>query len=423
MTTLIDKAAVKAASLFSSACRHALNLTRRFGLSFAFVAGWAIVILVAAELFQRTIEPDPIAYFMFPPNTSRTIQLQPEVIGGVHPTAQFNVNRYGLRGDPPNTSDKARILVIGGSTVESLVQNDNDTWSAVLQKLINEMQGNRDTWVGNAGRAGITSFENVIQLRHLPDMLPKIDTVVVLVGANDVAYGYSRSEDSKYAEATEQDRYDRTFFSIVRPGATFPKNLALYRLYLSVSRLAMFAQRGVLQGAAGGDSASFARWLVASRQERMAAERPLRDRLPDLEPYLAVYRRNLNQMVDLSAQRQIKLVFVTQPLMYRAGQSAEDEATYGSFGKAIGYTTSGTSAFYASGAIDAMMRMYNRETEAVCVERAVVCIDAASQIPPTRDNYYDGIHMTDAGNAALARVVFEGLKAASLVTKAGAGRP
>lgn len=380
---------------------------------FFYVTVVVVFVLIAAEIFQRSIETDPTAYFIFPPNTARTIHIDPNVIHGVQPVARFEVNAYGLRGKPPG-QDRQRILVLGGSTVESFIQDESNAWPAQLQKLINEFEGDQKTWVGNGGRSGLSSFENIIQLRHLPGMLPKLDTAIVFTGGNDLAYGYINANEPSFKPTPEEVRYDRTFFTIARPKTDFPKNLALYRLYLSIQRTWMLSGRGVLQ--AGGTGKNYMDWVVRTRAERQAAK-PLLDTLPDLSPFLEVYRSNLNKMVDLAAARKLKLVLVTQPLMYRAGQSPEDEAIYSTFGKVKGYTDSPDSDFYSSAALDTMMGMYNKVTLEVCALKNISCIDAASRVEPTRDNYYDGMHFTDAGNRALAQVVFEGLKSFRLVGK------
>jgi lysophospholipase L1-like esterase len=384
------------------------RLTLRDGAHVLFWPATFVLVVFAAELFQRLIEPAQGRYFMFPPQTERVIRLDPAVIHGVKPAARFVVNEYGLRGEPPPTADARRLLVLGGSMVEGLAQDDAETSAAHLQRLANAGQPERRVWVGNAGRSGLTSFEHVIQLRHLPGMLPPLDSVIVVAGVNDLAYGYVNAAARERRAVSEEERYDRTFYSIVRPQGGFPHNLALYRLYLSVERTRGLAGRGVLQNVVG-ESSSYTEWVRTSRLERARA-RPHVDATPDLAPYLAIYRDNLNRLADMAAARGVKLVLVTQPLMYRAGQSAKEEAVYGAYGKVEGYTSKGESRYYSSGSLDRMIRMYDAVMLQVCKARGLACIDAAAEMPPSAELYYDGLHLTDQGAARFAAIVHAGLE-------------
>jgi lysophospholipase L1-like esterase len=387
---------------------HGERLTLRDASRLLFWPAAAFLVILGAELFQRLVEPARGRFYTFPPQTERVIRLDPAVIHGVKPAARFAVNEYGLRGEPPPAADARRMLVLGGSMVEGLAQDDAETSTAHLQRLVNAGRPERRVWVGNAGRSGLTSFENVIQLRHLPDMLPPLDTVVVVAGVNDLAYGYVNAGARERRPVSEAERYDRTFFSIVRPESGFPRNLALYRLYLSLERARGLAERGVLQSVAG-ESSSYTEWVRASRLERARA-RPHVDELPDLAPYLAAYRDNLNRLADTAAARGVKLVLVTQPLMYRAAQSAKDEAVYGAYGKVEGYTSKGESRYYSSGALDRMIRMYDAVLLQVCKARELACVDAAAEMPPSAELYYDGLHLTDQGAARFAAIVHAGLE-------------
>ena len=367
-----------------------------------------IVLLGAAELFQRAIEPTPTAYFLFPPNTERTIHIPQDVVSGVGPVGHFVVNQYGLRGRVPRAEPR-RLMVMGGSTVESLVQDEPNTWSAQLDRLINGFAGDRSTWVGNAGRAGITSFENIIEMRHLSDMVPNVGTVVMLIGANDLAIGYTNANRTAPEIVPEDVRYQRTFFVIQSLSEGFPYNLALYRLYLSIKRSSMLSQRGYLQVL--GSDAQFREWIVNWRTDR-AKSKPYRDDIPDLSQYLTGYRRNLEQIVDLAQQRGVDLILVTQPLMYRPDQSENEESIYHWFGRVDNHDEHHPAFYYSAGALFTMMGMYNHVTVEVCAERHILCIDAAARLKPNADNYFDGIHFTDAGNLAVAQIVFDGLKKA-----------
>jgi hypothetical protein len=244
-------------------------------------------------------------------------------------------------------------------------------------------------------------------MRHLFDMVPHVETVVMLTGANDLAIGYVNANRTTPETVPEEVRYQRTFSVIQSPSNDFPYNLALYRLYLSIKRTWMFSQRGYLQVL--GTDAQFRDWIVNWRTNR-AKSKPFRDVLPDLASYLAIYRQNLETIVELARQRGVDLIFVTQPLMYRPNQSDAEEAIYHWFGLVDVHDPQHPPFYYSAGALFTMIGMYNHITLDICLEHHILCIDAAERLAPTATNYFDGIHFTDAGNLAMAQIVFDGMK-------------
>ena len=58
--------------------------------------------------------------------------------------------------------------------------------------------------------------------------------------------------------------------------------------------------------------------------------------------------------------------------------------------------------YYTLEALAEAMDRYNQTLLAVCRERAVECLDAASLIPATTRFMYDDAHFTDAGARELA---------------------
>ncbi len=57
-----------------------------------------------------------------------------------------------------------------------------------------------------------------------------------------------------------------------------------------------------------------------------------------------------------------------------------------------------------------MMSLYNATTLQACVELKLACVDLSEKLPPDAAHFYDGLHLTDLGNVAVADAVFEGLR-------------
>jgi len=253
------------------------------------------------------------AYYMFPPNSERTFKVDTEVIHGVTTPSRFVVNHLGLRGKPPVGED-VRVLVIGGSTVESLIIDEGKDWPALLNQMLDETFGGGRFWVGNAGRSGITVFENILQVRHLPKTVGRVDIIITLVGGNDMAVALR--DDSEAPESVPSHvRMGRTFY-LLPSNLAFPENLALVRLWRRVSILINLISRGELLY--GGTSDAYTGWVADTRLERWNS-RPFIDKIPDISRRLDVYRRNFEKLADEAKKQNVTLVAVTQPQLHSPG--------------------------------------------------------------------------------------------------------
>lgn len=102
---------------------------------------------------------------MWPPNIHRVFNLDPRVLPGVEGETNFIVNSEGIRGDEFIPQDDYRILAIGGSTTEDLYLDQTEAWPQVLQSQLND-DNIRRVWVGNVGKSGRNTRENVLQMNY-----------------------------------------------------------------------------------------------------------------------------------------------------------------------------------------------------------------------------------------------------------------
>ena len=61
--------------------------------------------------------------------------------------------------------------------------------------------------------------------------------------------------------------------------------------------------------------------------------------------------------------------------------------------------------YYSAEALADGMQRYNRALLGICRQRAVECLDVATQLPRTPEVFYDDAHFTDHGAALLAELV------------------
>jgi lysophospholipase L1-like esterase len=150
---------------------------------------------------------------------------------------------------------------------------------------------------------------------------------------------------------------------------------------------------------------------IGARRRRHEA--PKEDRLFDLSRGLAAYARNLERIIDAAQSRQARVVFMTQPSIWRSDLPAELDAQLfmgGPIGGDFYDTAQKREAYYSVEVLADAMQQYNDELLRVCDARAVLCLDLASQIPKDTSSLYDDVHFNEAGATKVARALADFLK-------------
>ncbi len=296
----------------------------------------------------------------------------PDGTPGLTRPAEFMINSHGLRGRLERADDTLRILVIGSSTVEDTLLNDEDSWCGRLEASLGP-----GTWVANAGRAACTSRHHAVQLEKLLPQLPRFDLVLALFGLNDMLAACGSG-------GVERVPSLRRCFG-EGPGVPGPASV----------------------GGVHPLGEIFASWKLR-RQQVDAAD--WIDQTPDLSGSLRTYALALQQVTEIVQQLGggARLIFVTQPCLWRADLTAEEQRRYlygGGIDDPGRWTRDLHTPWFDVATLAAMMAAYNAETRGVAELRGVGCIDLAAQLPPTTANYYDDFHFSVAGAAACAEIV------------------
>lgn len=364
----------------------------------AYFLGVFLFLIVTCEIFLRFISPPRTKYYIFPPHTHKIYCAQPKLLPGVDGINHFTINSQGLRSKEIAADVNLRILILGGSSAECIILDDSEAWPQIIENELNQKQRYGKVWVGNTGRSGISSYENVLVMRHLPDQIGSVCLAIVCIGANDAAMAMANVK----WEFDEDDRYARTYFIISQKEKSFPQNTALFAFCQDMKRLWLFSKIGILQN---GD---YFQWVVKSQKARMM-DRPHLKTMPNLDSYLQQYKKNLNEIVRLSNEKGIKLVFVTQPLLFKKGLSTEEEASLGGYGITSFFsdTTKSGNSWYSSATIEKINNQYHQVTKNVCEKNNVPCIDAANLFPAKLEYFYDGLHFTEKGSHAFAQFLVE----------------
>ncbi|HUL01639.1 MAG TPA: SGNH/GDSL hydrolase family protein [Gemmatimonadales bacterium] len=362
--------------------------------------------------------PPTRSYFVNAPGTDYSLTPPPGLLAGVHGTAHFHVNAFGVRGQPFGAdAAEYRILAVGGSTTRCTFLDETEAWTYLLEHQLGRTADGRSVWVGNVGKDAATSREHVLQVKYLLKQYPRIDAVVVLVGVNDMLsalqqgwqYRVPDAVTTPEAERVQMERafvetphrvQDEEFSSFA--GVPWYKATAVWQLAHRAKQV-LFTHRTY-------PIKDFPSHIAQSRRERQEAAEWV-DSLPPLDAPLREYRRNLNAIADIAAASGATLVLVTQPTVWRAAMSVTEQQVL-VFGY-LGPIKRPMRVFYTVGSLERAMRRYNEALLAVCRERGLDCVDAAPRLARDTTTMYDDMHFNEEGARLLAGLLADHFRSRS----------
>jgi lysophospholipase L1-like esterase len=352
---------------------------------------------IALQFTLRSIQSE--GYYIWPPHYKAVFKPSPDIMPGVSGDSEFIINSQGIRGDELTPQHNYRILAIGGSTTICGYLDQSETWPHLLQDNLNKSNRNRQIWVGNGGVSGLTSRHHLMTLLYLPLGEMKIDAVILLVGINDLSKRLARDEDydPNFLDKPEAKRelmariFTGTYDSYSED--PFYKRSATWQMLRRSKRL--FSSKHVEDGAG--------KIYLTWREHRQRASE-IRNQLPDLSSALDEYATNINKIVDISRERSVRLILVTQPTMWKAGLPKNLEALLwlggiGDFQKESG------KPYYSVEALEKGMKAYNDTLSRICRERNIECLDLAVILEKDTTVFYDDTHFNESGARKVAEAM------------------
>ncbi len=365
-----------------------------------------IIVLAIVEGASRLLIPN--LYFVWPPNFSARFDAG-GVINGVAFPGELTINAAGMRGDLPTDATEYRILAVGGSTTICVYLDDARAWPSLLQQQLNQSIGRKAFWVGNVGRPGHNTVQHILQVEKLIDQYPDIDSVVLLLGINDlIAYLLSVTypEQSLLPDAHQKLVMSFSFF----PGwdddtPWFERNLigrvrrlSTWRPLPGTSDLRPMDEKG--------------NFVASLRGFRQRAGQIRRD-LPDLSAGRLEYAARLREIAKIAKRRGVRVLFMTQPTLWSASLSAEQRKLIWAGGPPLHQLRDGAT-YLAVEALAEGMAQFNDTLLSVCRDENLECLDVAVMIEHSPTLMYDDAHFTDRGSALLASQMAEYLIAQGL---------
>ncbi|MBI2881334.1 MAG: SGNH/GDSL hydrolase family protein [Candidatus Tectomicrobia bacterium] len=338
--------------LFSAVAVAGLALLVEYGSR----AGYDLTRRRTKRLVQTFVRGDPYAQYQFRANV-RNARIGDTV---------FSTNAHGFRGpDLPWEAQPGAVRVIAAGdsvTFGWSASGDRTTYPAFLEETLRRRVPGRRVEVVNAGMPRYHAGDVLaLTVSRLVFMLPR--TVVVMVGANDVLY------------------------SIATPPSTKTERL---QQWVGRSRLLSLIKDGWRE-------VMPASWRARAVEDLLAARERAADNVSISGPIQ--FELTLRALVHVLRRQNVRAALVTYPLFLKERMSrAEKERMLPYLAKYPNLSYAGWRRIYDS---------LRDRVERVAREEGALGI-AGHRLTDLR-YFADMIHLTDAGNQALAGLVAEGL--------------
>ncbi len=360
----------------------------------------ALALGVVAEIVARWWIRRRDEHYIWRPGSRLHMQTHPEVLAGMEPLVRFEVNSLGERGDEPpaETDGTYRVLVAGGSAAECYFLDQPSTWPEVMKRQLSEPDalrslGARRVHVGNIGKS-LVSTEHVDEvLQRLTRRYGKLDLLVLMTGASNVANWLGRGAPSTIEE---QSPIPKGVFE-VHPGGPFgwkPGATALAEIW---RRFRAMRLRPVEVRERAGER------LGKAREMRRRAKTVL-DTTPPSDIVIDHFERRLRELLEHARRFAPRVIVVRQPWFQKDKYTAEELAAFwhGAAGNPyVGEVTT----YYSVPVVSRLVAQVDARVAKVCDEMGVEQVDLMPLLDPSLRTFYDFWHFRPAGGSVIGRAV------------------
>ncbi len=368
------------------------------------IATWiccvAAVAVVCAEWGARLWLRHRDAWFVWRPGSRIHMKTDPTVLPDMERLVRFEVNSQGERGSEPpaDPAGTYRILVAGGSAAECYFLDQPSTWPEVMRAALERALPRRDAsirhvHVGNIGKS-LVSTEHVDEvLRRIRRDRPKLDLLILMTGASNVANWLGKGAPTEIAELSA---VPHGVFE-VRPDGPFGwrrETCALAEVWRSW-RAAHLRPIAVRERA--GER------LGRARAMRRRA-RDIRTDVPSPEVMVAHFERRFRDLLRQSREVAERVLVVRQPWFKKDAYSAEEIAAFW-HGAAGNPYVGDVTTYYSVERVEQLVSMVDARVEAVSREQGVEQVDLMPHLSHTLETFYDFWHFTPQGAAVVGQVV------------------
>ena len=347
--------------------------------------------LTLIEIFHFILSKPNNKFYLWPPNKTFVFSPDSSILYGIKGLSFFKTNNDGIRADNLSKKYNFFIATFGGSTTECLYLDQTESWPYLLQLLLNEKNKKYSFWVGNFGKSGLNSFDNLTQLKIIKktNQFKKFNIFIFLIGINDLL---SAIGQNTIIEKTDNS-IRKIYFNFPDSIKSIKERLLIYSK-LNQIRNKIFIrtqdQKGLL--------------YRKMREWRFYATKI--DTLPDIKTGLTIFHKNLKEIVKLvyEINPNAHIIFMTQPVLWNKNLPQFYEKILW-----MGYTKKGilgiNKKYFSSAALYSGMQKYNNKLKKFCSIHNLTLIDLDSMLPKDTSIFYDDCHFNENGSKITATIL------------------
>lgn len=347
--------------------------------------GWALL-EGGAHVLEKKFNTKK-AYHTRGPEVTWVFRPHPELFMGIEGPSTYTTDRRGIRATySAEPHHEAKVLCIGGSTTECTYLDNWEQWPALIMKDLNGGAEKGPYWVGNVGISGYATWQHVEFAESSP-LLEGIDLLVVQAGINDMWRSISGEEEEirydRFTETLAQSRKPHAEEAVLEARTPWWSRSRVIQLWHTLRQPPPPAHH--FEGVMGDE-------YYIRREKRKDAKQT--DALPDLSAGLSGFRERVRGIIDACRDRGTKVVFTTQPVLWRDDLTPELKDRFW-----FGWTPDGK--YLTVPRLREAIDQYNAAVREVCAEAGVPVVDLDSMNGHAA-YFYDDCHFTEAGARAVA---------------------
>jgi len=367
------------------------------GVSLAFLG-------VAAEVVARALLRAGAGYYVLQPWSKVDMGVDRSILPQLEDRVRIEANRDGERGPEPPTrwDDTYRVLVAGGSAAECYMLDQESEWAAVVRGRLqaeSRALGVGAVHLGNVSRSLVPCEAIDLILRKALPRCPRLDMVVLMIGASDVVAWLERGCPKTLTEG----EYTPPRVFAEHPEGPFswsPKGLALRQLASSLQRRLTGAV-GTREGVGG----------MIAKNRAMRARATITDEIADPSAMVAGFETWLRRVVATARTKADRVLVVRQPWLRREF-TPEEDARLWNFGAGRPYAEEVTT-YFSHDVVNRLMGMVADTAGRVADEEGVEKLDLMGRLEHDFETFYDRLHFTRKGAQVVGGAIADAILGAS----------
>ena len=350
------------------------------------MTGKSIFIRISGQILFIVLFLELILWLVFPVPIEQEINIKfSQNIPGLKENIVYDRNKFGFRSLSMQTREKPkntfRVICLGASTTDQMTQNTQDTWSGILEILLNKEFGKQDIRIEVAafGRGGETVGDRLSWVKnYLLEFQP--DMVITLQGINNLAHG---GKFSKPKYELNRIKYQCLKLSQIC------RRVKLIKFRIQT----YFAKK----------SGNVVEWHSKNLPELRSKYKKLKyvkelTREPDPINSFSV---EMNALLGLLGDAGIDVIVMSQPVIWKENMSLEEK-------ELLWFPIVGSDGSVRPGTkwLAEENNRYNNAQKQVADHYNMTFLDLDKKIPKLLEFFFDDCHFTDIGSKRVADEIF-----------------